>query len=151
MALKTFYSNFRGEFCNPDGVKYSVHIETNEKLFPTSKTIRLGATPFVVDCDADENYFKPVRTRTAKLTIIDEDGTLHDQIMPNDNFSTKVIIYTDYGSGNFSEWFVSCEVFVGISALNDSSAAALAVASSCTLPSTYCSVTPPPPSPVVLA
>lgn len=108
MALKKFYTRFRGYFYDPTGVKYTVAIETEEEG-SKEKEIRLGATPFVVDCDEDENYFKPVRTRTAKLTVIDEDGSLYDQIMPNDNFSTKVIIYTDYGSGNFSEWFVSCE------------------------------------------
>ena len=109
MALKKFYSSFRGDFCDNNGVRYSVHIETDEKLFDTAKTIRLGATPFVVDCDADENYFKPVRTRTAKLTVIDEDGTLYDQIMPKDNFSTRVTIFRN--SIGFGYWFVSCESF----------------------------------------
>ena len=109
MALKTFYQNFRGYFCDSKGVPYSVLIETDKKLFPTAKTIRLGATPFVVDCDADENYFKPVRTRTAKLTVVDEDGTLFDQIMPKDNFSTRVTISRN--SYGFGYWFVSCESF----------------------------------------
>ena len=68
----------------------------------------MGATPFVVDCDADENYFKPVRTRTAKMTVIDEDGTLYDQIMPTDNFSTLVTLNIYPG---ISYWFVSCESF----------------------------------------
>ena len=109
MALKTFYNSFWGDFCSPDGVEYSVHIETEEKLFDYAKKIRLGATPFVVDCDADENYFKPVRTRTAKLTIIDEDGTLYDQIMPKNNFSTRVTIFRN--NIGFGYWFVSCESF----------------------------------------
>ena len=109
MALKTFYQNFRGYFCDSKGVPYSVLIETDKKLFPNAKTIRLGATPLVMDCDADENYFKPVRTRTAKLTIIDEDGTLYDHIMPKDNFSTRVTIFRN--SLGFGYWFVSCESF----------------------------------------
>ena len=109
MALKTFYQNFRGYFCDSKGVPYSVLIETDKKIFNTAKTIRLGATPLVIDCDADENYFKPVRTRTAKLTIIDEDGTLYDQIMPKDNFSTKVTIFRN--NLGFGYWFVSCESF----------------------------------------
>lgn len=109
MALKTFYQNFWGYFCDSKGVKYGVLIETDKKLFPTAKNIRLGATPLVIDCDADENYFKPVRTKTGKLTVIDEDGTLYDQIMPKDNFSTKVILFRNgYGSKTF---FVSCETF----------------------------------------
>lgn len=109
MALKTFYNSFWGEFCDSKGVPYSVHIETEEKLFQNPKTIRLGATPLVVDCDADENYFKPVRTKTAKLTVIDEDGTLYDQIMPKDNFSTRVTLFrNNYG---VRTWFVSCETF----------------------------------------
>lgn len=108
MALKKFYSKFYGTFYNQTGVKYDVIIDTEEKV-SSLKTIRLGATPFVVDCDADENYFKPVRTRTAKLTVIDEDGTLYDQIMPKDNFSTRVFI--NRNGSTFSCWFVSCESF----------------------------------------
>ena len=108
MALKTFYTKFIGYFSDPTGVRYTVTIQTEEKV-SNFKEIRLGATPFVVDCDEDENYFKPVRTRTAKLTIIDEDGTLYDQIMPKDNFSTKVTI--GYVNRQFATWFISCESF----------------------------------------
>lgn len=104
-----FYTKFQGVFYDKDGVKYTVSIGTREKV-STYKTIQLGATPFVVDCDADENYFKPVRTRTAKLTVIDEDGTLFDQIMPKDNFSTRVTLYRN-DSNIVSRWFVSCETF----------------------------------------
>ena len=106
MALKTFYAKFRGYFYDTTGIQYVVQIETEEKV-SNIQEIRLGATPFVVDCDADENYFKPVRTRTAKLTVIDEDGTLYDQIMPKDNFSTKVSF--GYHNRQFATWFVSCE------------------------------------------
>ena len=106
MAFRKFYTRFRGYFCDTTGVRYTVGIETEEEVSRV-KEIRLGATPFVVDCDEDENYFKPVRTRTAKLTIIDENGTLYDQIMPKDNFSTRVsIARNDYP---ISSWFVSCE------------------------------------------
>ena len=107
MALKKFYTKFRGYFYDPTGVQYTVAIETEEEV-SREKEIRLGSTPFVVDCDEDENYFKPVRTRTAKLTVIDEDGTLFDQIMPKDNFSTMVSVYRS-GVGSLSSWFVSCE------------------------------------------
>ena len=107
MALKKFYTKFRGYFFDSTGVRYTVGIETEEEVSKV-KEIRLGATPFVVDCDEDENYFKPVRTRTAKLTVIDEDGTLYDQIMPKDNFSTRVYLSSDKG-GSISSWFVSCE------------------------------------------
>ena len=106
MALKTFHNKYQGEFYDSTGAKYVVTIATEEK-FSKLQTIKLGETPFVVDCDADENYFKPVRTRTAKLTVIDEDGTLYDQIMPKDNFSTRVDMYRN---GYFlAYWFVSCE------------------------------------------
>ena len=109
MALKTFYQNFWGDFCDSKGVPYSVQILTDKENLPTGKKIRLGANPLVIDCDADENYFKPVRARTGKLTVIDEDGTLYDQIMPKDNFSTKVILFRyNYG---FRTFFVSCETF----------------------------------------
>ena len=109
MALKTFYQNFWGDFCDSKGVPYSVQILTDKENLPTGKKIRLGANPLVIDCDADENYFKPVRARTGKLTVIDEDGTLYDQIMPKDNFSTKVILFrNNYG---FRTFFVSCETF----------------------------------------
>ena len=104
-----FYTKFQGVFYDKDGVKYTVSIGTREKV-STYKTIQLGAAPFVVDCDSDENYFKPVRTRTAKLTVIDEDGTLFDQIMPKDNFSTRVTLYRN-NSNIVSRWFVSCETF----------------------------------------
>ena len=107
MALKTFYTKFRGYFYDPTGVQYTVAIETEEEV-SRAKEIRLGSTPFVVDCDEDENYFKPVRTRTAKLTVIDEDGTLYDQIIPKDNFSTRVSV-SRIGVGSLSSWFVSCE------------------------------------------
>lgn len=107
MALKKFNIKFRGYFYDPTGAKYTVEIEKDEEVSKV-KEIRLGATPFVVDCDEDENYFKPVRTRTAKLTVIDEDGTLYDQIMPKDNFSTRVSISRS-GVGSLSSWFVSCE------------------------------------------
>ena len=107
MALKTFYTKYRGYFYDPTGAKYAVAIETEEEV-SKAQEIRLGATPFVVDCDEDENYFKPVRTRTAKLTVIDEDGTLCDQIMPKDNFSTRVSVSRS-GVGSLSSWFVSCE------------------------------------------
>ena len=107
MALKTFYTKFRGYFYDPTGVQYTVAIETEEEV-SRAKEIRLGSTPFVVDCDEDENYFKPVRTRTAKLTVIDEDGTLYDQITPKDNFSTRVSV-SRIGVGSLSSWFVSCE------------------------------------------
>ena len=109
MALKTFYQNFLGDFCDSKGVQYRVLIETDKEFLPTGKHIHLGATPIVIDCDADENYFKPVRTRTGKLTVIDEDGTLYDQIMPKDNFSTRVTLFrNNYG---FKTFFVSCETF----------------------------------------
>ena len=109
MALKTFYQNFWGDFFDSKGVPYSVQILTDKENLPTGKKIRLGANPLVIDCDADENYFKPVRARTGKLTVIDEDGTLYDQIMPKDNFSTKVILFRNhYG---FRTFFVSCESF----------------------------------------
>ena len=107
MALKTFYTKFRGHFYDTTGVQYTVAIETEEEV-SRAKEIRLGSTPFVVDCDEDENYFKPVRTRTAKLTVIDEDGTLYDQIIPKDNFSTRVSVFR-IGVGSLSSWFVSCE------------------------------------------
>ena len=107
MALKTFYTKFRGYFYDITGVQYTVAIETEEEV-SRAKEIRLGSTPFVVDCDEDENYFKPVRTRTAKLTVIDEDGTLYDQIIPKDNFSTRVSV-SRIGVGSLSSWFVSCE------------------------------------------
>ena len=107
VPLRKFYTKFRGSFIDIGGVQCDVIIQTYEE--PTKvKTIRFGATPFVVDCDADENYFKPVRARTAKLTLIDEDGTLFDQIMPNDNFSTRVTINRN---GWLGYWFVSCESF----------------------------------------
>ena len=109
MALKTFYQNFLGDFCDSKGVPYIVQILTDKENLPTGKKIRLGANPLVIDCDAAENYFKPVRARTGKLTVIDEDGTLYDQIMPKDNFSTKVILFrNNYG---FRTFFVSCETF----------------------------------------
>ena len=109
MALKTFYQNFWGDFRDSKGVPYRVQILTDKENLPTGKKIRLGATPIVIDCDADENYFKPVRTKTGKLTVIDEDGTLYDQIMPKDNFSTKVMLFrNNYG---FRTFFVSCETF----------------------------------------
>lgn len=107
MAFRTFHLKFRGYFCDPTGVRYTVEIHTEDEV-SNVKEIRLGATPFVVDCDEDENYFKPVRTRTAKLTVIDEDGTLYDQIMPKDNFSTRVYLSSDK-VGSISSWFVSCE------------------------------------------
>ena len=110
MALKTFYTKFRGSFYDPTGVQYTVAIETEEEV-SRAKEIRLGSTPFVVDCDEDENYFKPVRTRTAKLTVIDEDGTLYDQIIPKDNFSTKVSILRNGGGSSSDSWFISCETF----------------------------------------
>lgn len=106
MALKKFNDKFQGVFYDTTGAKYIVFIQTEEKVSKL-KTIKLGANPLMLDCDADENYFKPVRTRTAKLTVIDEDGTLYDQIMPKDNFSTRVEIYRNgYYLGR---WFVSCE------------------------------------------
>lgn len=107
MALKTFNTKFRGFFLDIDGVQCDVIIQTDGEA-TNVKPLRFGATPFVVDCDADENYFKPVRTRTAKLTLIDEDGTLFDQIMPKDNFSTRVTINRN---GWLGYWFVSCESF----------------------------------------
>ena len=106
MALKTFKTKFLGSFLDIDGVQCDVIIQTDGEA-TNVKPLRFGATPFVVDCDADDNYFKPVRTRTAKLTLIDEDGTLFDQIMPKDNFSTRVTINRN---GYFlAYWFVSCE------------------------------------------
>ena len=107
VPLRKFYTKFRGSFYDPTGVQYMVAIETEEEV-SRAKEIRLGSTPFVVDCDEDENYFKPVRTRTAKLTVIDEDGTLYDQIIPKDNFSTRVSV-SRIGVGSLSSWFVSCE------------------------------------------
>ena len=107
MALKEFKTRFIGSFLDIDGVQCDVIIKTDGEV-TNVKQLRFGATPFVVDCDADENYFKPVRTRTAKLTLIDEDGTLFDQIMPKDNFSTRVTINKKGWSG---DWFVSCESF----------------------------------------
>ena len=107
MALRTFKTKFLGSFLDIDGVQCDVFIQTDGEA-TNVKTLRFGATPFVVDCDADENYFKPVRTRTAKLTLIDEDGTLFDQIMPKDNFSTRVTINRN---GWLGYWFVSCESF----------------------------------------
>ena len=109
MALKKFYRNFFGDFRDSKGVPYIVQILTDKENLPTGKKIRLGANPLVIDCDADENYFKPVRARTGKLTVIDEDGTLYDQIMPKDNFSTKVILFRN--SYGFKTFFVSCETF----------------------------------------
>ena len=107
MALKEFKTKFLGSFLDIDGVQCDVFIQTDGEA-TNVKPLRFGATPFVVDCDADENYFKPVRTRTAKLTLIDEDGTLFDQIMPKDNFSTRVTINRN---GWLGYWFVSCESF----------------------------------------
>ena len=107
MALKKFNTKFRGFFLDIDGVQCDVIIQTDGEA-TNVKQLCFGATPFVVDCDADENYFKPVRTRTAKLTLIDEDGTLFDQIMPKDNFSTLVTIDK---KGWLGYWFVSCESF----------------------------------------
>ena len=107
MALKEFKTKFQGFFLDIDGVQCDVIIQTDGEATKV-KQLRFGATPFVVDCDADENYFKPVRTRTAKLTLIDEDGTLFDQIMPKDNFSTRVTINRN---GWLGYWFVSCESF----------------------------------------
>lgn len=108
MALKRLYPKFQGFFYDTEGAKYTVRIDTEEHV-STVQDIKLGATPFVVDCDADENYFKPVRTRTAKLTVIDEDGTLYDQIMPKDNFSTSVSISRNGSPISF--WYVSCESY----------------------------------------
>lgn len=108
MALKRLYPKFQGFFYDTEGAKYTVRIDTEEHV-STVQDIKLGATPFVVDCDADENYFKPVRTRTAKLTIIDEDGTLYDQIIPKDNFSTSVSISRNGSPISF--WYVSCESY----------------------------------------
>ena len=108
MALKRLYTKFQGFFYDTEGAKYTVNIATEEYV-STVQDIKLGATPFVVDCDADENYFKPVRTRTAKLTVIDEDGTLYDQIMPKDNFSTSVSLSRNGFPISF--WYVSCESY----------------------------------------
>lgn len=108
MALKRLYTKFQGFFYDTEGAKYTVNIATEEHV-STVQDIKLGATPFVVDCDADENYFKPVRTRTAKLTVIDEDGTLYDQIMPKDNFSTSVSLSRNGFPISF--WYVSCESY----------------------------------------
>ncbi len=108
VPLRKFYTKFRGSFCDLNGVNYTVDIKTEEEV-SNYKTIHFGSTPFVVDCDEDENYFKPVRTRTAKMTIIDDDGTLYDQIMPKDNFSTRVTLFrNNYG---IDTWFISCESF----------------------------------------
>ena len=102
-----FHVKFQGDFVDSKGNGIWISIYKKEEVH-TVKHIRLGATPFVVDCDADDNYFKPVRTRTAKMTVIDEDGTLYDQIMPKDNFSTLVFVNV-YPS--ISYWFISCESF----------------------------------------
>ena len=102
-----FKVKFQGDFVDTTGNSYWISIYKKEEV-KTIKHIRLGATPFVVDCDADENYFKPVRTRTAKMTVIDEDGTLYDQIMPTDNFSTLVALYI-YPCVSY--WFISCDSF----------------------------------------
>lgn len=100
-------------FSDVDGLQYAVYIyERDYAGVPVE--ITAAAHPFVTQEDRDNNIFKPIRRQTGYLRLLDEEGTLLEYIMPKNNTSSLVILYSGrYDDGDvFSPTAVEWQGFL---------------------------------------
>jgi hypothetical protein len=105
---------WRVPFASVSGTQYEVEIY-DENWAGSPVVLTAGATPFVTDEDASDDFFAPVRSQTGTLQVCTllEDGTMLrlEDILPDNNIARPVQLRRV--ADNVVEWqgFLSCEAY----------------------------------------
>jgi hypothetical protein len=105
---------WRVPFASVSGTQYEVEIY-DENWTGSPVVLTAGATPFVTDEDASDDFFAPVRSQTGTLQVCTllEDGTMLrlEDILPDNNIARPVQLRRV--ADNVVEWqgFLSCEAY----------------------------------------
>ena len=70
-------------FADFDGQQYCVYIYDSQGIPAEIVTLTGSEEPFVTQEDDDDDIFKNIRSQSGYLRIIDEDGTLMEQLFAN--------------------------------------------------------------------
>lgn len=111
---------WRVPFVSLSGTRYEIEIY-DEGYTGEAVTLQAGATPFVTDEDANDDFFAPVRSQTGTLQVCTQlaDGTMLrlEDILPDNNIArpVRLVRYNDPedpGDWNI-DWqgFLSCEAY----------------------------------------
>lgn len=76
-----------------DGQQYCVYIYDSQGIPAEIVTLTGSDEPFVTQEDDDDDIFKNIRSQSGYLRIIDEDGTLMEQLFANNNTSSLVKLF----------------------------------------------------------
>lgn len=100
--------HWQGSFTSREGTAYTVKIH-EQNYSGSVVTLQLSDTPFTTGEGDDDDVFTPMRAQTGRLSVMDNDGTLMQQIIP----STNTEKYVTVEAGGAIKWqgFISCETY----------------------------------------
>lgn len=103
-------------FISRKGTSYRIDIyDTYTGSVPSTwpVTLQAGETPFTTNEDASDDFFTPVRPSNGTISVIDPDGTLMEQLIPENNIDRLVRLVSISGNTTTIQWqgFLSCEAF----------------------------------------
>lgn len=99
-----FYKRYRIPFQSKEGTQYMLYIY--EQTSGSVTTLTGADVPFETSERYDDDFLTPIREQTGYIRVIDEtaSGNLMETLMPNNNLSKMVKLYTGSWSGdNFTD------------------------------------------------
>ena len=85
-----WYKRYRIPFQALDGTQYMVYIM--EQTDGTLVTLTPSDNPFTTQADISDDIFTPIRYQTGYIRVVDTDGTLLEQLIPNNNTEKMVVL-----------------------------------------------------------
>ena len=87
-----WYKKYRIPFQSLEGTQYMAYIY--EQTDGDVVTLTGAANPFVTQEENDNDIFKPIRTQSGYLKIIDETGSILETLVPSNNTQKLVRLYS---------------------------------------------------------
>lgn len=100
--------HWQGGFTSREGTAYTVKIY-EQNYSGSVVTLQLSDTPFTTGEGDDDDVFTPMRAQTGRLSVMDNDGTLMQQIIPETN--TEKYVTVEAGGAIKWQGFISCETY----------------------------------------
>lgn len=100
--------HWQGAFTSRGGTAYTIKIH-EQNYSGSVVTLQLSETPFTTGEGDDDDVFTPMRAQTGRLSVMDNDGTLMQQIIPETN--TEKYVTVEAGGAIKWQGFISCETY----------------------------------------
>ena len=98
-----WYKAYKVPFTSLHGTHHMVYIYEKSSV-QEIVTLTGADNPFVTQEDDDVNIFTPIRKQTGYLRVIDMDGTLLENLIPNNNTEKLIRLYEgEYDGGVFTD------------------------------------------------